>query len=276
MLNELLTFLRQPVDKRDYRAIAVVGVLGVLVGAALGLAAMPRWEMAAVGALLALPGSLFLGVLYGPLERAKQQMQPQMTSTGVKTPLAGLLVLLVVIGAVVWRMSGAFPSFATSFGIAFQLFLGSALLRFLAAWLYGSHARGQTLLDCGPHPHRTSYLVAAVISPILALSRGLPIGSSATVYGIAFSLVLLLAGILLFFMAGARLQVCENGIWKYWSLLRWRKIQSYHWADDGTWTAEMRGISFLRHRPLLVPSEYRDAFDRLLQEHGVVEDTKRG
>ena len=275
MLNELLTFLRQPVDKRDYRTIAVVGVLGVLVGAALGLAAMPRWEMAVVGALLALPGSLFWGILYGPLERAKQQMHPRTTPTGVKNPLAGLLVLLVVIGAVAWRMTGAFPGFAASFGIAFQLFLGSALLWFLAVWLYGKQARGQTLLDCGPHPHRRSYLVAAVISPILALSRGLPIGSSATVYGITSSLILLLAGILLFFMAGARLQVCEKGIWKYWSLLRWRKIQSYQWADDGTWKAELRSISFLRHRPLSVPSEYRDAFDRLLQEHGVVEGTKR-
>lgn len=276
MLNELLTFLRQPVDKRDYRTIAVAGVLGVLVGAAFGLAAMPRWEMAAVGALLALPGSLFWGVLYGPLKRAKQQMHPRMTPTGVKNRLAGLLVLLVVVGAVAWRMTGAFPSFTASFGIAFQLFLGSTLLWFLAVWLYGKHARGQTLLDCGPHPHRTSYLVAAVISAILALSRGLPIGSSATVYGIAFSLILLLAGILLFFMAGARLQVCENGIWTYWSLFRWSTIQSYQWADDGTWKAELRGIFSLRHRQVSVPSEYKDAFDRLLQEHGVVEDTKRG
>jgi uncharacterized protein involved in exopolysaccharide biosynthesis len=76
MLSELLTFLGQPLDKRDYRAIAVVGVLGVLVGAAFGFVARPRWEVAAVRALLALPGGLFGGVVYVALkERSNRRIR---------------------------------------------------------------------------------------------------------------------------------------------------------------------------------------------------------
>jgi hypothetical protein len=81
MTSELLGVFRKPLDKGDFRVIAAVGVLGVLFGAALGFAAVPRWGMAAVGALLALPGSLFGAALSVVIGRAKQQMHPQTTST---------------------------------------------------------------------------------------------------------------------------------------------------------------------------------------------------
>jgi hypothetical protein len=278
MLSELLTFLRQPLDKRDYRAIAVVGVLGVLVGAALGFAARPRWEMAAVGALLTLPGSLFGGVLYGPLERAKQQTPTQMTSTayrqGVKNALAclaGLLVMWLLIGGTIWRATGTSLSFGESFGIAFASLWAFLFAWFLAAWLYGRQTRGHRLLDCGPHPSKKSYLVAAVIFPIVFLIHGSTVGSSAKVFEIAFSV---LVALYCLFMAGGRLQVRENGVWMYWSLLRWGKIDSYHWADDGTWLVKVRGLFSFRRGALPVLPEYKDAFDQLLQTHGAVADKK--
>lgn len=74
MSSELLSLLRKPLDKDAYLALGVVGVLGVLLGAALGYAAVPRWECAAMTAILAIPGSLFGGVLYILLKRINKSL----------------------------------------------------------------------------------------------------------------------------------------------------------------------------------------------------------
>jgi hypothetical protein len=69
-------------------------------------------------------------------------------------------------------------------------------------------------------------------------------------------------------MAGGRLQARENGVWQYWGLLPWSKIESYHWANDCTLLVKARGpLSFLGRGALPVPPEYKDAFDQLLQKH---------
>lgn len=276
MSSELFSLLRKPLNKDDYRALGVVGVLGVLFGAALGFVAVPRWECAAITAILAIPGSLFGGVLY-ILLKTNQQMPSQMTSTAyrqsVKNALAGfagLLVMWLLIGGTIWQATGT--SFSESFGIAFVLLLGSAFVWFLAAWLHGRQAGGHSLLDCGPHPYRKSFLLSAVIFPLIFLIDGVADGSSAKVFEIAFPVLVALYCLI---KAGGRLQVRENGVWQYWGLLRWGKIESYHWADDGTWLVKVRGFSFLRRGALPVPPEYKGAFDQLLQKHGIVEDKKR-
>ena len=266
MSSEFSRLLRKPLNKDDYRAIGVVGILGVLFFAALGFVAVPTWQGAALGAILAIPGSLFAGVLH-VLVHTYQQMHPQTTwmagRKGVRNPLAGVAILLVVIGATIWQASHT--SSGESLRIVFALLWGILFVRFLAAWLYGRQAGGQLLLDCGPHPSRKMLLLIAVAFP--ALFGGLTVVTGSETFGIAGPVLLLSFSVFFLIMASGRLQVRENGVWQYCSLLRWARIESYHWADDGTCLVKIRGFTFLRRGTLPVPTKYRNAFDQLLQKH---------
>ena len=52
-----------PLNKDAFHMLAIVGVLGFLLGATIGFLAVPQWKGAFVGAVLSIPGSLFAGVL---------------------------------------------------------------------------------------------------------------------------------------------------------------------------------------------------------------------
>jgi hypothetical protein len=206
-----------------------------------------------------------------------QQMPSRMTATaywqGVKNALvcgAGILVTwLLIVGAV--SLATGTP-FRSSYGIAFAVLWGFVFLWFLAAWLYGRQAAGQTVLDCGPHPCRKLFLLNAVLFLVLGPCGGFTVGSASSVWCAVFGVSF---GVYWLIMAGGRLQVRENGIWQYWGLLRWPKIESYRWANDCTWLVRTKGFSFLWRGALPVPPEYKDAFDQLLQKHCVAEDGKR-
>lgn len=209
-------------------------------------------------------------------------MPPQMTSTayrqGVKNALAcgaGLLVMWLLIVGTIWQTTG--NSTSESFGIAFALLSGLVLVWFLAALLHDRQAGGQTRLDCGPHPSKKLFLLNAMIFPILGLIiGGLSVGSSSKVFGIAVAVFGVSSGVYWLIMAGGRLQLRENGVWHYWGLLRWGKIESYHWTDDCTLLVRARGpISLLSRGALPVPPEYKDAFDQLLQTLCAAEYRKR-
>jgi hypothetical protein len=167
----------------------------------------------------------------------------------------------LLIGGAIWQVTG--KPISESFGIAFALLWGFVFVWFLATWLLSRQAGGQIVLDCGPHPCKKLCLLEAVLFPILGLIGGLTalgiVGP--VVFGVSFSVFWLS-------MAGGRLQVRENGVWQYASLLRWHKIESYHWAEDCTLLITARGpLSFLFRGALPVPPEYKDAFDQLLQQH---------
>ena len=55
--------LRKPLDLQAFRLIATFCLIGMLFGATIGFIAVPRWDAAIVGALLAIPGGLFGGAL---------------------------------------------------------------------------------------------------------------------------------------------------------------------------------------------------------------------
>jgi hypothetical protein len=168
-----------------------------------------------------------------------------------------------LIGEAIWQATG--KPISESFGIAFALLWGFVFVWFLATWLLGRQASGQTLLDCGPHPCKKLCLFEAVLFLILGLAGGLKVfGVAGPVFGVSFSVYWL-------FMAGGRLQVRENGVWTYAGLLRWDKIKSYHWAEDCTLLIRARSpFSFLFRGALPVPPEYKDAFNELLQKHCAV------
>ena len=200
-------------------------------------------------------------------------MPPKMTSTaygqGVKNALVcgiGFLAVWLVAGGAVWQMTGR--SLAASFGLGFALLWGLVFAWFVAAWLYGRQAGGRVLLDCGPTPSRKLFLVNAGLALILGLKYGLDGGSAAKMFGPA-ALVLFGVSYSVYslIMAGGRLQVRENGLWQYCGLLRWGKVKSYHWADDGTLLLQSRGPSSFLRGAFPVPPEHKDVFDQLLRKH---------
>lgn len=207
-------------------------------------------------------------------------MPAQMTSTaywqGVKNAVVcgvGVLAVWLFFVGVASLVAGR--PYGESPRIAFVLLWGFLFLWFLAAWLYGKQTAGQVLLDCGLHPSRKLFLLNAVIFLALGPVGGCSVDSASPMswfvgvaFGLSFSAYWLI-------MAGGRLQVRENGVWQYWGLLRWSKIESYQWVSDGTWLVRAKGFSILRRGALPVPPEYKDAFDQLLQKHGASEDGKR-
>ena len=295
MFAGLIGFLRKSFNKDEYRVLGTYAVLGALVGAALGFAAtpkpalgfaaVPRWLTAAIVAVGSIPVSLAVGVWFVLMKRTRQ-LSSQMTATayrlGAKNALAcgvGVLVVWLLVWGIVWRATG--KTIGESFGIAFALLFGVVFVWFLAGWLYGRQAAGQVLLDCGPHPSRRLFLLNAVPALVVGLiAGGSVIGSVSEVlwvkvFWIAILVLTVSSGVDGLIMAGGRLQVRENGVWQYCGLLRWSKIKSYQWANDGTWLVRVKGFSFLRRGALPVPPEYKDAFDQLLQKHCAAEAGER-
>lgn len=191
-------------------------------------------------------------------------MTPTAWGQGFKNALIcgiGFLVFWCAIGAAISLIFDQ-PR-VESFGFAFAVFWGFIFLAFLATWFYGWTVAGPVLLDCGPHPTRSLFLMEAVFFLILGLAGGLATTSVATVFGIAGPVFGVSFAAYWLIMATGRLQVCENGIWQYWSLLRWEKIGSYHWANDSTLLLRPKSFFGLQGA-LPVPPEHRQAVSELL------------
>ena len=59
----------KPITRDEYRVIAIVAILSMLLMAAIVFAIDHRWQVAAVTAVLSIPGGLFGGVLWCVLRR---------------------------------------------------------------------------------------------------------------------------------------------------------------------------------------------------------------
>ncbi len=140
--------------------------------------------------------------------------------------------------------------------IAFAMAWGFFLLFSLARWIYGRSIAGRMLLDCGPIPAKWLYLVLGFVVGLLCCEHPASVFSVDLWFSISFAVFFLVA-------AFGRLQVRENGIMQYWSLLRWEKIASYCWAEDSTLLLKQRSRFSLR-AALSVPPEQRQAVDEFL------------
>jgi hypothetical protein len=159
--------------------------------------------------------------------------------------------------------------------------LGLVLLVALGTWLYARSAAGRVLLDCGPHPMRNLFLLNAVVFLILGLLFGLgyiieligrPEEASTEAWlGVGWAVLLISFAPYWLGMANGRLQVCENGIWQYWGLVRWSKFVSYRWANDGTLLVRGKGFfswfQAVREGPLPIPPEHKQAIEGFLAQH---------
>jgi hypothetical protein len=206
-------------------------------------------------------------------------MPAQMTSTawgqGVKNALICGIAMLVIWCIITAAVVSIFEQpVSRSFGVSGAALCGLAWLVFLGTWLYGRSAGGRVLLDCGPHPTRNLFLLNAVLFLIVGLMNGLEFifrliegpeaVSASTLIGIGWPVIMISFVPYWLIMASGRLQVRESGIWQYWSLMRWRKIHSYRWANDATLLIRGKGFFSWFQGALPVPPEHKQAVDEAL------------
>jgi hypothetical protein len=162
---------------------------------------------------------------------------------------------------------------AESWWIAFAVLWGLLFLLFLGTLAYGLRTGGRVLLDCGPHPTRALFLLNAALFPIMGLTMSFSPGTLSEsipfvgpVFGVTF-------GVYWLIMATGRLQIREGGLWQYWALLRWYKIESLRWSGDSTLLVKAKSrLPFLGRGALPVPPEQKQAINELLQKYCPVWD----
>lgn len=180
----------------------------------------------------------------------------------------GMVIVLLAMTSMVAVVTG--KSILESFVVASVGLWVVVFLGFLGVWIVGRQARGPVLLDCCPFPERKRALFAAANMIFVGVTTGAyQLVAAPNRVGLVGSGLIITFSFFSLIMATGRLQVRENGIWIYASLLRWRRIESYRWAEDGTLMLVVQtGILPLLSRGALpIPREHILAVDRLLEEH---------
>jgi len=201
---------------------------------------------------------------------ASQSMKPQMTATARSQGAANARVCgAIVLGACLalsWIISLVTGrAFVESGGIAIAIFWVGCSVASVVVWLHGLRRRGRLLLDCGAHPTRRSFLIMAALFFVGSVMGFLfffdhRFGQWGTLFALLFAAYWL-------FMAAGSLRIYEQGVWVYWGLMRWKRVERYTWADDGTLIVKTSGpLSFLSRAAIPVPAERIDEFERLLSE----------
>jgi hypothetical protein len=164
-------------------------------------------------------------------------------------------------------------SLTESFWLGFAVLWALLYLLFLGTWLYGLRTGGRVLLDCGPHPTRALFLLNAALFMVMGLTGGFALGSLSNSFAFVSPLFGITFGVYWLIMATGRLQVREGGLWQYWALLRWDKIQSIEWSGDSTLLVRAKSrLPFLGRGALPVPPEQKQAVNEFLHKHCEVWD----
>ncbi len=202
------------------------------------------------------------------------RMTPTAWGRGATNALICGLICLVCWLLVAVLISSVFHrSLSDSSWLAFAILWGLIFLLFLGTWLFGLNAGGRVLLDCGPHPTRVLFLFNAALWLVMGLTGVMTFGSLfgslrlfSPMCGASFAVYFLI-------MATGRLQIREGGLWQYWGLLRWDKIESLQWSGDFTLLVKGKTRFPLFGRGALpVPPEQKQAVEELLQKHCPVWD----
>lgn len=153
-----------------------------------------------------------------------------------------------------------------SFGLSLDILFTLTVVWFFSSWFRGRLGAGSVLLDAGQHPRWWLFLLVTVMSVstggLTDFLEPRPLRTDAT--SPFFDLLrILFIGSLMF----GRLQICEGGLWIYWSLTRWEEISAYSWKDETTLVLERKdGFSFFRSG-FVVPPQHRTAFEEHLLQH---------
>ena len=81
---------------------------------------------------------------------------------------------------------------------------------------------------------RLEYLLLINAALFLVMGLGFVGSSLSKCIAIASPVLGTSFGIYWLIMASGRLQIREAGLWQYWALLRWDKIDSVRWSGDST------------------------------------------
>jgi hypothetical protein len=200
-------------------------------------------------------------------------MPPRMTNTALKRGFTNALrCSLILVGA--WLLLGGAIAVATgrervvSLSISFALLCGLTLLTFFLTWLLGRNAGGRVLVDCGPHPTRWLFLLEGVFFALLGAGGSLAMGGNSMAPRVASAVFGLVFAMYWLVLATGRLQVKEGGLWQYWGLLPWHKVESFSWSPDSTLQVTVKGpFALLRHGALPVPPEFRQDVEKAIEEH---------
>lgn len=201
-------------------------------------------------------------------------MPPRMTSVAVQRGCINAIIagigVLGVVGILTFGISAMTGrTLRDSGAIGFAIFWGAIFATSVWTFLIGRRKRGAILLDCGHHPTRALFLFNAAFFGFIGLGGGLvsntfaTLGIGSAVFGITFSVYWVL-------MSFGRLQIVENGIWQYWSLLKWQKLESYEWQGDATPTLMLQTktkLAFLGRGALPVPAEHKEDVSELLEQY---------
>lgn len=204
-------------------------------------------------------------------------MPPRMTSVawqrGFKNALIcgiGVLGVIAILAIGISALTGR--TFRDSSVIAFAIFWVAIFAAFVLTFLFGHGKRAAILLDCGYHPTRALFLFNAVFFAFLGLGAGF---ASITFDTLGIALFAITVSVYWVLMSFGRLQIVENGIWLYWNLLKWQKLESYEWQGDANPTLMLQTktkLPFLGRGALPVSAEHKEAVSELLEQYAAQED----
>ena len=111
-----------------------------------------------------------------------------------------------------------------------------------------------------PTRRELCFLFNAALFLVMGLSGGLRGGSLSKSLALASPVLGISFGVYFLIMATGRLQIREGGIWQYWGLLRWDKIESLQWSGDFTLLVKAKTrLPFLGRGALPIPPEQKQA-----------------
>lgn len=197
-------------------------------------------------------------------------------SRGFKNSMICLVGIVVFLGTLTSVISVIFQqTMRDSFGAAYIIFLVLIFSAFFFSWLYGKKQSGSLLLDCGPHPARKMLVIYAAIFLLLGVFGNFGFfASDSNNYSMGGSFFVFMFSGYLLIMSTGRLQIREHGIWQYWGLLKWRKIDNYYWEGETDFTLMLKAktkFPFPARGALPVAAEHKDAIDELIKKNVAVD-----
>jgi len=197
---------------------------------------------------------------------------------GAKNAAFVSAIVYPIVAAVAFAISrlldvSLFVAFMGASGVIFVVLFAVAT----GAQVLGRSRCGDVLIDCGPFPAKNRFLVMSAVMFLGSIGlfftgAGILLAYRDTVgiFIVVFSVLLFMVALYCMFIASGRLLICENGVFQYWALLRWNKIESYRWEGitDATLMLQVKGrFALLKRGALPFAIEQKDEVEALLQQH---------
>lgn len=185
------------------------------------------------------------------------------------------LVNAAIVAAVMYTLVGAISvvisklfhvNMILAVGGTFGVLWAIVFPAFLVSMLVGGTRAGDVLLDCGPHPSRKMFLMMSVFLLVCTICA---LVASTDAFAIGISVFLFTFALFFMIASSGRLRICENGVWQYWSLLRWKRIESFRWEGTADATLMLQAktrFAFMGRGALPVAIEQKEDVDALMQQ----------